>query len=316
MNRSLRLRYVALAGAVFAVVGCSAHAGSFSPEASATYHAEAKAPTSGELLYAADNAGSKVLVFSYPEGNLVQTLTGFAQPPMFICSDASGNVFVPTTDLSSAGYIYEFAHGGSQPIETLADPGPGYAQSCSVDPLTHNLAVANGPDVAIYPKGKGLPKIYEASDVGAEDCAYDLSGDLFVDSRSHNNAIAELLSGGTDFSDITLTEEIPTAHLQWQRKGLVIGGARVSQRGPTEIFRVSISGSKGIVNGPILLYGNSRNRPSTDVEFALSMRTIAMPDGPGDSLINLWHYPRGGKPYRVINKRTHNAGFYGVALSE
>jgi hypothetical protein len=152
---------------------------------------------SGELLYASAIEGSKVLVFSYPQGSLVQTLTGFRDPPYYICSDGSGDVFVPTTNFKSPGYIYEFAHGGSQPTETLTDPGPGYAQSCSVDPTTGNLAVANGFNVAVYPGAQGTPTVYEASDVGTWDCAYDDSGDLFVDGRTYNDKIAELPVSGT-----------------------------------------------------------------------------------------------------------------------
>ncbi|MGC1987046.1 MAG: hypothetical protein WA668_16800 [Candidatus Cybelea sp.] len=135
--------------------------------------AYAKKSTSGKLLYASETEESEVLVFSYPQGGLVETLTGFSEPPWFICSDGAGNIFVPTTDLKSPGHIYEFAHGGSQPIETLTDPGPGYATSCSVDPTTGNLAVANQSNVAIYPEGQGIPTIYKTTDFGAEDCAYD-----------------------------------------------------------------------------------------------------------------------------------------------
>ncbi len=275
-----------------------------------------KKPVSGELLYASDNEGGAIRVFSYPQGGLVQTLTGFAAPPFYVCSDGRGNVFVPTTNLQSPGYIYEFAHGGTQPIETLADPGPGWALSCSVDPTTGNLAVANGNNVVVYPNAQGTPTIYEASDVGAWDCAYDGSGDLFVDGHSYGNKIAELPVGGASFLDITLNESVAWAHLLWWDKRLVTGGYSRSVHGPIEVFQVSISGSNGIVSGPVLLYGKSKHRPGTADEFALSGDTLVMPEGPGDSLLNLWHYPKGGKPYKVLDQRPRDYDFYGVAISK
>jgi hypothetical protein len=275
----------------------------------------AKKSVSGELLYASETEGSNVLVFSYPQGGLVQTLTGFAAPPWFICSDGSGDVFVPTTDSSSPGYIYEFAHGGTQPIETLTDPGPGHALSCSVDPKTGNLAVANGPNVAIYPQGQGIATVYEASDVGAYDCAYDGSGDLFVDGQSYGNKIAELPAAGTSFSDIALSKTTLTLHLQWWNKRLVILGGTEGPHGPYEIFQVRISGSDGIVSGPVLLYGKSKHRLG-DVEFVALGNTIVMPEGPGYSMLNLWRYPKGGRPYKVLDPRPRDYDFFGVTISK
>ena len=276
-------------------------------------HAKNSSP--GELLYASEIEGSDVVVFSYPQGGLVQTLTGFAAPPYSICSDGAGDVFIPTTNLSSPGYIYEFAHGGTQPIETLTDPGPGWAQSCSVDPVTGSLAVANVDDVAVYPQGHGTPAVYEASDVGAWDCAYDSSGDLFVDGHSYDDKIAELPVGGTSFSDIALSEPTGTRHLQWWKKRLVLFAGN-DGRDPYQIFQVRISGSNGIVSGPIGLDGKSKHRPGTALEFALSGSTIIMPDGPGDSMLNLWHYPKGGKPYKVLDSRPRDYDFYGVTISK
>jgi hypothetical protein len=310
------LRDAGFAGVIFALVACNAQSGAAAPTTTTlNYRAEAKKSISGELLYASETEGSKVLVFSYPEGGLVETLTGFAAPPWFICSGRSGDVFVAATDSSSPGYIYQFAHGGSQPIETLTDPGPGHALSCSVDPTTGNLAVANGPNVAVYPQGQGAPTIYEASDVGAFDCAYDGAGDLFVDGQSYNDKIAELPAGGTSFSDIALSKTTLTLHLQWWNKRLVILGGTDGPHGPYEIFQVRVSGSDGIVSGPVLLYGKSRHRLG-DVEFVASDNAIVMPEGSGLSLLNVWHYPKGGKPYKVLDPGPRDYHFYGVAISK
>jgi hypothetical protein len=274
----------------------------------------AKKSVSGELLYASEASGTDVFVFSYPQGSLVETLTGFAYAPQSICSDASGDVFVPTTNFSSTGYIYEFAHGGTQPVETLTDPGPGYARGCSVDPTTGNLAVANQENVAVYPDAQGSPTVYEASDIGAWDCAYDNLGNLFVDGPYYGDMIAELPSGGTSFTDIDLTKATGTGHLQWWNKRLVLYGGTGGPHGPYEIFQVRISGSSGVVSGPVLLQGKAKHRLG-DAEFTLSGSTIIMPEGPSQHLLDFWHYPKGGKPYNVISSYRSDA-FYGTAISQ
>ncbi len=303
---------VGFIGLVFTVLACNAQSPTV-PTPSSNYRTGVNRSTSGELLYASASDSDDVFVFSYPQGSLVQTLTGFAYLPQFMCSDSSGNVFVPTTNFSSAGYIYEFAHGGSQPIETLTDPGPGYARGCSVDPTTGNLAVANEQDIAIYPDAQGTPTIYEASDVGAWDCSYDNSGNLFVDGPYYGDEIAELPAGGMNFSDIALSKATGTGHLQWWSKRLVLYGGTDGIHGPYEIYQVRVSGSSGIVSGPVLLYGKAKHR-TAGVGFALSSKTIVMPEGPAHSLLDLWHYPKGGKPYKIINRQPY--AFYGVAISE
>ncbi len=316
MRASRRLRSVGFGGMVVILVACNVQSGSFSTRTSPNYRPEAKNFGHDRLLYASATEESAVLLFSYPQGDLVGTLTGFAAPPQYICADRNGNVFVPTTDNSAPGYICEFPHGGSQPTETLTDPGPGHAFSCSVDPTTGNLAVANGPNVAVYPHGQGIPTIFETTDYGAEDCAYDASGNLFVDSISNESKIAELRDGRTRFSDIALSEPMIPGHLQWWHKRLVIEAPPTTAHGPYQMFQVRISGSKGIVSGPVLLLGNGKHRGTILVEFALAGKSLAMPNGPGYSLINLWHYPRGGEPYATLNSRPRDYNFYGLAISK
>lgn len=276
MRASCGLKAVTLAGVTLTMVACSVQSNAFSQTISPNYRGETKRLVSRQLLYASAIAGSDVLVFSYPQGGLVQTLTGFVGAPYFMCSDQAGDVFVPTTDFKSPGYIYEFAHGGSAPIETLIDPGPGFAQSCSVDPTTGNLAVANGEAVAVYPQARGTPTVYEASDVGASDCAYDDSGDLFVDGHTYQNKIAEVPAGGSVFSDIVLsTAAVYTLHLQWHNKRLVMYGGYVAH-GPYQLFQIRIVGSRGIVSNPVLLYGKSKHRAGS-VGFVVTGKTIVMP---------------------------------------
>lgn len=135
----------------------------------------------GSLLYAGDDAGH-VFVFSYPRGALQNTLDVAANAT---CSDRTGDVFV-TELVGSASQILEYAHGGSEPINTLSDPG--YAMGCAVDPVSGNLAVANFASgstigsVLVYLNATGSPMTYSNSAFYTYSfCGYDSKGNLYVD---------------------------------------------------------------------------------------------------------------------------------------
>src|SRR5579875_97950 len=89
---------------------------------------------SGDLIYTTDIDLNEVFVLSYQTGKLVGTIAGLSQP-MGVCSDREGDVYVTDGD-----QILEYAHGGTQALGTLSDPGAS-ADSCAVDPVSGNLAV-------------------------------------------------------------------------------------------------------------------------------------------------------------------------------
>jgi hypothetical protein len=93
-----------------------------------------------DLLYVSDGGTDDVLVFSYPQGALVGTLSGFDNP-YGLCTDVKGDVFVVN---ESADTVVEYAHGGKTPIATLNLGTPTLA--CSVDEHTGDLAVVTPPD--------------------------------------------------------------------------------------------------------------------------------------------------------------------------
>jgi hypothetical protein len=55
-------------------------------------------------------------------------------------------------------------------------------------------------------------------------------------------------------------------------------------------------------SSPILLYGTGKRRGAEAPQFVLFAKSIIAPDGPFFKLLNAWHYPNGGKSYRLINK--------------
>jgi hypothetical protein len=96
-------------------------------------------------------------------------------------SFGSRDVFVVGFD-----FIYEYAHGGTAPINTLGSTSYfyGFSGGCSVNPNTGDLAVAvssvNG-GLAVFKGAQGAPTIYTDPDFATLwSCGYDASGNLFA----------------------------------------------------------------------------------------------------------------------------------------
>jgi hypothetical protein len=116
---------------------------------------------SGSLLYVVNGNNNTVTFYSYNDGRLLGTLQGFTAP-FGSCVDNVGRVFV--TDVA-AGKVFEYAHGGTEPIKIFVLEKPQQPDSCSVDPLTGNLAVttdggSTGGSVAVYRNARGKPTFY------------------------------------------------------------------------------------------------------------------------------------------------------------
>jgi hypothetical protein len=182
-----------------------------------------------DLLYV---ASGDVEVYTYPQGALVGQLTGFGQP-VGTCTDKAGDVYITDREKNT---VVEYAHGGSEPIETLPVPGND-PESCAVDPKSGDLAVATigteygeGANVAVYHDAQGTPAAYTYAPIeGFYYCAYDGAGDLFVDGApakgyGYDFEMAELARGGTSLEAFSLTGGNPwAAPLQWNRDYLTVG---------------------------------------------------------------------------------------------
>jgi hypothetical protein len=71
-----------------------------------------------------------------------------------MCSDRAGKVFLTNTQDNE---IIEYAHGGTQPVQTFFYTSRDFnPYDCSVDPTTNNLAVTaeDAPYVIIFPNEK------------------------------------------------------------------------------------------------------------------------------------------------------------------
>jgi hypothetical protein len=251
-----------------------------------------------DLLYISDFQNNEVSVFSYPEGKLKGTLTGFLGP-FGECADPSGNIYIAN---DKPPEVLEYAHGGTTPIATIKDPGQ-YAYSCAYDPTTGDLAVTNEysrktalGSVSIYQHARGKPHTYLISGIYyAFFCSYDDKGNLFVDglpSPTGGFVLAELPKGSNALKTIAVNATIAFAGgVQWDGSHIAVG----DQANPV-IYQLSISGSKGTEVGSTPLTGAKEI-----AEFWKQGSDVAAPDTyPAYLRVGLWKYPAGGPALKYI----------------
>ena len=250
-----------------------------------------------DLLYIADVGTSDVYVYSYPNGTLMGTLTGFDQPHGE-CVDHAGDVFITN---GADDNIVEYAHGGTSPIATLSDTGY-FPFGCSVDPTTGDLAVTNierngsrPGDVVIYKHAKGSPSgNYTDSKINyMYFCGYDNLGNLFVDGMNAGTAsfgFAELHSGGSSLKNIKLNEIIGLAGgVQWESTSIAVGDENAGS-----IYQFTIHGHKGTE----VSYTQFQDTDGIG-EFWIQGGNVVAPDF-GYHEVQFFKYPAGGSATKVI----------------
>jgi hypothetical protein len=328
--------YTIVSAAIIALAGCSSNPAHVAPPLNAAQNHAAPYQTNSRsrmlsrtqsmnLLYVSDDdAPGKLIAFSYPQGELVGEVTIPSDYPAGLCSDRAGDVFVTTGGSFTQSYIYEYAHGGTEPIAMLTDPG--LANGCAVDPKTGNLAVTNWisgrsryyyGDVAIFQGAQGTPSTYFDSKIEKYYyCAYDDKGNLFVDGDAVAPVLGELPYGAQGFSNITLTNDIKPSSLQWQIDRLIAATDTESKFGPQPIYGISISGSSGIVTGPTLLKSPHDLNPGGAVQFWSHGKAIVGPDWKGHSnaLLNFWR-STGGQPRKIVRHPNDAVRLFGVTMS-
>jgi hypothetical protein len=251
----------------------------------------------GALLYASDSAANVVKVFSYPRGKLVGTLTGF-QTPQGLCVDRAGNVFITNSGLAE---ILEYAHGGTTPIATLADPNE-HPIGCAVSPSNGDLAATNIFDnsytngsLSVYRRARGTPKKYTDPQMIADYfCGYDASGNLFVDGTKPGTfgfVFAELPKGGKSLQNVTLNQAIGgPGGVQWDGKYVAIA----DQEAPV-IYQFTVAGSVGTKAGQTQTQGSS-----DVVQFFIEGKTVVGPNATSGQVM-YWPYPAGGVQTKIIS---------------
>jgi len=267
--------------------------------------------TSQDLLYV--SGGNEVDVYAYPSGEQVGSLTNF-HGTGYECADSAGDVFITTGSGSPSG-VYEYAHGGSQPISFLSVPYS--AAGCSVDPLSGNLAVVgiDSDSVYVFVGAQGSPVAYRDPDLRAWDVAYDDSGNLFAHGSYGNDqlALVELPKGGSEFQDITIESKLDTAYGAMLWDGKYIDIATETAAGPRRsvVNRLKVANGKATTIGKVWL---ARQETGYWPEFWIDSDMIIEPSTIGRiQKVFSWKYP-GGKEMAKISD-PNNYRLWGVTLS-
>jgi hypothetical protein len=275
----------------------------------------------GTLLYASD--GYNVDVFSYPKGSPVGQLSGFDSgfSKEGLCTDGAGDVFVAGyLNSSETGQVYEFAHGGSNPIAKLSEQG--FARSCTVDPTTGNLAVSNvftqgssrnAGSVAIFANAQGQPTYYYGPQPSRFNyCTYDGAGNLFVSGYSAGE-LMEMPLGATSFQDIPLNNNAFVASLQWNGGKLALSSwpTHVHVKQPDYIYRARVANGKGTVVGTTTLSSLKHWTLPDFGQFWIDGSHI-VGSGSNGRQLEMWSYPAGGNPTKILDQ---SSGWIGVTVS-
>lgn len=278
-----------------------------------------------ELLYVTNSSSKSVFVYSFPEGKLLGTLTGFGDTAGE-CVDSEQNVWIAD---SGNKLMLEYAHGGTKPIATLRDTTTYPPFACSVDPTTGNLAVVTGRppygvgEILVYKQAKSPPQKYPIHSLVNHPAydGYDDEGNLFVDGLNGNccrrrhpatAVLAELPEGGTAFETITVH-----GGLYYPRPGGVEwDGSYITVVNVNVVYRLSVSGSSAsVVGSATLKEANSFFGSDVSPDWIVGNQVVAA-DYSYDSKawnVGLWKYPAGGEPVKHFSGTL--SGVYGVAVS-
>lgn len=270
------------------------------------------------LLYVSDWFGGDsgdVKVYDYKSRYQVGELIGF-NGPYGQCVDRKGDVFI--TEFN-AQVIVEYAHGGTSPLNSLAD-AYGNPIGCSVDPLTGNLAVANNKpinpfndgSVVVYVGATGQPIPYETPILQQLwSPGYDEKGDLFIEGRNEYSepGMAVLSRGNAIFTSIKLKLTINyPGGVMWDGKYVAATDQEYEGQYVTAVYQLAIRKDSAKVVGTTLLEqqncsgGNSADVPQplivTDGET--QGRTL-VGGNYRCGAVGYWAYPAGGDPARTLH---------------
>lgn len=293
----------ACAAAAAALAACSGNL----PQVTSPAWPAADAARASRLLYVSDLKTFDVYVYEFPSLKLTKKLKGFDEPEG-LCTDASGDVWI--ADTANARMV-EYAHGGSTPIATLADP-TGYPSGCAVDRHSGDLAVtnffnfSNAGSVLIYSHEHGAPRLYGSSEQFYNYFdAYNKAGDLYVSGTTYKNVytLSVIPHGSGTMKTVSIgggTLYVPGT-VAWVGSTLVLGDQKCKNKPTSCLYRLKVSGSTASITGVTRLTG------SCDVVEAWVGKTeiVGGDDSAycagGHSSVDVWRYPSGGKPRRQMS---------------
>jgi hypothetical protein len=220
------------------------------------------------LLYVSNLGTADVTIYSYKlDGKTIVlsgTITGFSEPGV-PCSDSAGDVFVP--DYGTA-QVYEYAHGATTPKQVLSDTS-GSPVSCSVDPTTGDLAVANfgasqpSGNVAVFPGAAGSPTTIATSNVTHPAfVGYTNKGVLYTDGIDGSSAfqMAAMPNASGSFSAVTISGGtiVTPGAIQWGGQYLLVGDQTYQGQSTSAVYQMCICTTNSLsVHGVAPIVGST-----------------------------------------------------------
>jgi hypothetical protein len=258
------------------------------------------------LLYVSDAQAFDVYVYTFPDLKRAGILKGFDRPEGE-CSDAKGDVWI-TDDRDEQ--ILRYHHGGSKAVAVLTDP-LGYPVGCAIDPRTGDLAVTNlfgfsgNGGVLIYKNATGTPRPYtNPAQYFYYLDGYDDKGNLYVSGKTSNFSytLSVLPRGKHSMSTVSVSgaKIFVPGTVRWTGSSLLLGDQRCRHEKTSCLYEAVVSGTRARITRRIPLTG------SCDVaQVAFEKGQMAAGDswrcgGAGRASVDLWAYPRGGRPINAV----------------
>lgn len=279
---------------------------------SRTSNAHIRSLSTGGLLYA--EGASQTYMYSLPGGQLVGKI---AVGGNGACTDNNGKIVFTTAGSSNDHTLnYEYSYGGAKLLARLVDPGDWVSLMCSIDPTTGSVAITSwadasphsGYNVEVFKNRKSTPKVYWGpKNTAIISCGYDDKGNLFVGAlgpSSYGFELLELVNGGDSLVSIPLDKnfgEVNPGPIQWDGQYVAID---LPQK--HAIYRVSVAYGVGTVVGSTQLTTGGRD---TWLENGM----VAAARGRDAHKLALWHYPQGGRPFKLITS-PFRRGLYAVVI--
>ena len=217
----------------------------------------------------------------------------------------------------SGDSVLEYAHGGTEPIQTYT-PG-GTLAGCSVDASGDVAITATSPGgVTVYAKGNPNRAVtYSNSECETQaSMGYDDKGNVIGLGEYDIINVCAVLAKARQETTLT-TSGITINHINgtmWDGKYIALSDAEAGARKPHRIYQATLSGTTLTAHGETLLtdtcyrgyvdVGNpfilgTRNTPANDRQGKVVVGSNAfcfMGSGGG---IEYWHYPKGGNPFKM-----------------
>ncbi|MGA8474393.1 MAG: hypothetical protein WB681_04940 [Candidatus Cybelea sp.] len=269
---------------------------------------------SRDLLYVVTGGGA-VDILSYPGSKLLGTLRSAKDSYAPVTANpTNGDILIA----GRGAVIDEYAHGGQEPIaEIYPPPSIQGIVDYAFDLTTESIAVSLQKSfdkgfVGIYASPSSNPTLYSVPNMEYLGfLGYDNQGNLFIEGKESANGpdvFAELPKGGSAFNDVTLNQTLTNmGTVQWD-------GSYITLASGNTINEIQISGSNGTIVGETTLDGEWVRYPvfwiQGDAVLGDHVTRTNRYNGQG-----IWHYPQGGRSYKVIKYSSQHDRVLSEAVS-